>query len=209
MEIEKVHVALYDTLADWEIGHAVAHIRNGNFQHTPGRYEIVTVGATTEPVTTMGGLRVVPDLALDELDPADSAMLILGGADTWDLGGNTAFAKAARRFVEAGVPVAAICGATFGLAAEGLLDDRDHTSSVADYLAASGYAGGARYREEGAVTDGGVITAGATSQTEFAREIFATLDLYTPEVLDAWYRLFAHSDASAFPILMAAGSGEH
>jgi hypothetical protein len=56
------------------------------------------------------------------------------------------------------------------------------------------------------MTDGDLITAGPTEPIAFAREIFAKLDLYEPHVLDAWYRLFAHSDPSAFPVLMAAGS---
>jgi putative intracellular protease/amidase len=202
-----VHVAVYDTLADWEVGHAIAHIRSAAYQHTPGRYEVRTVAESSEPVTTMGGMRIVPDLTLDDLEPADSAMLILPGATKWDTpGGNAQFAATARKFLDAGVPVAAICGATFGLAREGLLDERDHTGAAAAYLAASGYAGGARYRETEAVTDGNVITAGPTNPIEFAREVLAMLDVYTPEVLDAWYRLFAQSDPSAFPILMAANA---
>jgi hypothetical protein len=51
-----------------------------------------------------------------------------------------------------------------------------------------------------------VITAGPTEPVAFAREVFAALDLYEPEVLEAWVRLFADSDASAFPVLMAAGA---
>jgi putative intracellular protease/amidase len=150
-------------------------------------------------------MRILPDLTADELDPAGSAMLILPGAGSWHApGGNAVFAEAARRFLDAGTPVAAICGATFGLARAGLLDDREHTSGAAGYLAGTGYAGGAHYREAAAVTDGDLITAGPTAPVEFAREIFARLGVYTPEVLDAWYRLFAKSDASAYPVLMAA-----
>ena len=69
---------------------------------------------------------------------------------------------------------------------------------------ATGYPGGGRYRDEPAVTDRNLITAGATNPVEFAREILGRLDVYTPEVLDAWYRLYAHSDASAFEVLQAA-----
>lgn len=200
-------MAVYNTLADWEVGYAIAHIRSDAYQHSPGRHRIVTVAESLEPVTTAGGMRILPDMTLAELDPADSAMLILPGAAAWnEPGGNAAFAQAAAAFLQAGVPVAAICGATLGLAREGLLDERDHTSGAAGYLAASGYAGRAHYRETAAVTDRNLITAGPTAPVEFAREVLALLGVYTPEVLDAWYRLFAHSDPSAFPVLMAAGA---
>ncbi|MEV0590167.1 DJ-1/PfpI family protein [Nonomuraea cavernae] len=201
-----VHVGIYDTMADWETGHATAHLRSGRFHREPGGYELVTVALTAEPITTMGGLRVTPDLTLDRLDPAGSALLILAGADLWDQGDELApFARKAREFLDAGVPVAAICGATAGLAREGLLDDRDHTSAVVHYLAAQdGYAGAGRYLDEDAVTGGDLITAGPTEPVAFAREILRRLDVCRPDVLDAWFRLHSRSDASAYEVLMTA-----
>ena len=190
-----VHLAVYDTFADWETGHTTAHLTQNGFS-------VRTVGLTTEPVTTMGGVRVQPDLALDELRPEDSALLLLTGANLWDTGDELApFARTARAFLDAGVPVAAICGATAGLAREGLLDDRAHTSAVSFYLAATGYAGGARYVDADAVTDGGLVTAGPTEPVAFAREVFGLLGVYEAEKLDAWYRLFHDSDASAYEVL--------
>ncbi|MFD9936255.1 type 1 glutamine amidotransferase family protein [Streptomyces massasporeus] len=195
-----VHLAVYDTLADWETGHATAQLaRTG--------HEIRTVGPSTAPVRSIGGLRVQPDLALDDLRPEDSALLILPGADLWDTTDDLApFARTARAFLDAGVPVAAICGATAGLAREGLLDDRDHTSAVSFYLAATGYAGGGRYVEADAVTDGPLITAGPTEPVAFAREILRLLGVYEGEVLDAWYRLFHDSDVAAYGVLEKAGA---
>ncbi|MFD5738453.1 type 1 glutamine amidotransferase family protein [Streptomyces massasporeus] len=195
-----VHLAVYDTLADWETGHATAQLaRTG--------HEIRTVGPSTAPVRSIGGLRVQPDLALDDLRPEDSALLILPGADLWDTTDDLApFARTARAFLDAGVPVAAICGATAGLAREGLLDDRDHTSAVSFYLAATGYAGGGRYVEADAVTDGPLITAGPTEPVAFAREILRLLGVYEGEVLDAWYRLFHDSDVTAYGVLEKAGA---
>ncbi|MFI1014283.1 type 1 glutamine amidotransferase family protein [Streptomyces sp. NPDC020965] len=190
-----VHLAVYDTFADWETGHTTAHL-------TQHGYTVRTVGLTTEPVTTMGGLRVQPDLALAELDPEDSALLILTGASAWDTGDALApFAATARAFLDAKTPVAAICGATAGLAREGLLDDREHTSAVSFYLAATGYPGGDHYRDADAVTDGDLITAGPTEPVAFAREVFARLGVYEGERLDAWYRLFHDSDLAAYAIL--------
>ncbi|WP_131102125.1 DJ-1/PfpI family protein [Streptomonospora litoralis] len=205
MSTATVHLAVYDTLADWEYGHAVARIRSGGSRESRD-FSVATVGPTGEPVTTMGGVRILPDFALADLDPGTSAMLILPGAALWDTdpAALAPYARAAGAFLAAGVPVAAICGATAGLAREGLLDDRPHTSAVAEYLAATGYAGSAHYRDEPAVNAGGLITAGPTDPLAFAREIFAELELYGPEALDAWYRLHAFSDPDAYEVLMSS-----
>ncbi len=188
------HLAVYDTLADYEYGHAAAHLPGG----------VTTVGLTLDPVTTKAGLRIQPELELSQLSPGDSELLILPGADLWFGDALAPFARTARSFLAAGVPVAAICGATYGLAAEGLLDNRDHTSAAPEYLAMSGYRGAARYRDADAVTGGDLITAGPTEPVAFAREIFARLSTFSPEVLDAWYRLFRDSDAEAYAVFSAA-----
>ncbi len=202
-----VHLAVLDTLADWEPGLAVAHLNSPHHQREPGRFRVRTVGATAEPVVTMGGVRILPDLTLDELRPADSAMLVLPGADTWDAGGGEAFTAAAADFLAAGVPVAAICGATSGLARAGLLDERRHTSNAREYLEATGYAGGAHYVDAPAVRDGDVITASGVHPVAFAREVLDRLDVYAPEVLDAWHGLYATGDPACFHRLMAATAG--
>jgi putative intracellular protease/amidase len=198
MNRKPVHLAVYDTYADWETGHATAYLARAG-------YEIRTAGPSREPVNSIGGLRVQPACALDDVRPSESSLLILPGADLWDAGDDLApFARKAREFLDAGVPVAAICGATAGLAREGLLDDREHTSAVSFYLAATGYGGGERYVDADAVTDRGLITAGPTEPVAFAREVFRLLGVYEGEVLDAWYRLFHDSDAEAYAVLEKA-----
>ncbi|MFG2641259.1 DJ-1/PfpI family protein [Streptomyces sp. NPDC048370] len=193
-----VHLAVYDTLADWETGHATAWLARSGFT-------VRTVGPVADkPVTTVGGTRILPDLSLEDLRPEESALLILPGADLWDTGDDLApFAAAARRFLDAGVPVAAICGATAGLAREGLLDDRPHTSAVSFYLAATGYRGGEHYVDADAVTDGDLITAGPTEPVAFAREVLGRMGAFEGAKLDAWYRLFHDSDPAAYEELNA------
>ena len=198
------HVALYDSFADWEVGHLLVELRTGRFTGT--RFDIVTVAETADPITTMGGVRVLPDTTLADLDPAGSSLLVLPGADLWDEGGGAAFAEAARRFLAAGVPVAAICGATAGLARAGLLDDRRHTSAAAEYLAATGYAGGVHYVDARAVIDGDLVTAGPQSPVQFARATLERLELAPEETLDAYEAVFHGGDASAFGVLMQAAS---
>jgi putative intracellular protease/amidase len=196
------HVAIYDGLADPEIGHLLAELHTGRF--TGALFDVVTVAEERDPITTMGGLRLAPDMLLANLNPADSDLLVLPGAEMWDAGGGDAFAATARRFLEAGVPVAAICGATAGLARAGLLDDRAHTSAAPEYLAATGYAGGERYVAERAVAGGDLITAGPQSPVQFARATLGRLALASPETLDAYEGVFHRADPAAFPALMQA-----
>lgn len=200
-----VHLAVYDTLADWEFGYVAAGINNPEFQQDPGSIRIRTVGATTDPVRTMGGLTITPDIAVADVDPTDSAMLVLPGAQTWDdeSAATNAFVGAAQRWVDAGVPVAGICGATVGLARSGLLDVRAHTSNAAEQLTPTGYAGADHYVDAPAITDQLVITAAAVAPVDFAREVFAALDIYTPDVLAAWYQLYGEQDPSGFYALAA------
>jgi putative intracellular protease/amidase len=203
MNSATAHLAIYDTLADWEVGHLLAELRTGRFTGTG--FDVVTVAESRAPITTMGGVRIVPDALLVDLEPAGSDLLILPGADMWDAGGGEAFAAAARRFLDAGVPVAAICGATAGLARAGLLDERRHTSADPGYLAATGYAGGDRYVEdERAVVDGDLITAGPQSPVQFACATLRRLGLASERKLEAYEGVFHRADPAAFPALMQA-----
>jgi putative intracellular protease/amidase len=200
MNTSTAHVALYNTFADWEIGYLLVELRTGRFTGRPWR--IVSVAESREPITTMGGLRIVPDMILDDLDPAHSNLLILPGADLWDAGDGAAFTAVAARFLDAGVPVAAICGATSGLARAGLLDKRRHTSAAAEYLMATGYAGGDYYVNERAVVDGDLITAGPQSPVQFARATLRRLGLASDRTLEAYEGVFHRADAAAHPVLM-------
>jgi putative intracellular protease/amidase len=200
MNSGRAHFGLYDTLNDSEAGLLLVELRTGRF--TGASFDVVSVAESREPITTLGGVRIEPDALLAELDPADSDLLVLAGAEMWDTGGGEAFAAAAERFLEAGTPVAAICGATAGLARAGLLDDRRHTSAGPEYLAMTGYAGGERYVEERAVIDGDLITAGPQSPVQFARATLQRLGLASEQTLQAYEGFFDRGDSSAFAALM-------
>ena len=197
---------VFDGLSDWETGHAIAAINNPRFQRLPGRYRVRTVALHSDVVQTMGGIRIVPDLTLAQASPVDSAMLILPGGDAWETGGNTEAIETAQAFLDAGVPVAAICAATAALARSGLLDKRRHTSNAREYLEATGYYGQSLYEEAPAVTDDNIITASGTAPVDFAQHIFRRLDLYPPAVLDAWYGLFKTGHREYFDALIRAVS---
>ena len=197
---DTVHLAVYDGYADSEVGHLLIELHTGRFTGRP--FRVVTVAASREPVVSMAGLRVMPDAVPDEVEPATSDLLVLPGAELWDAGGGAEFSALAARFLAARVPVAAICGATAGLARAGLLDSRRHTSAAAEYLAATGYAGGSHYVDERAVVDADLITAGPQSPVQFARATLQRLGLASESRLDAYEGVFHRADPSAFPALM-------
>ena len=55
-----VHMAVYDTLADWEVGYATAHINSGDWQRDPGRYRGPHRRRRTEPVRTRAACGSLP-----------------------------------------------------------------------------------------------------------------------------------------------------
>jgi len=199
-----VNVALLDTLADWEIGYLTSYVNDSEFQREPDSVRIRTVGTTAEPIRTKGGLTVTPEVVLGDLSLDDSAMLVLPGADTWTEPDNAVWLEQARRFLDHGLPVAAICGATYALAAAGFLDDRPHTGPAKEFLASSGYGGTEYFVDEPVVTDGDLITANPVAPVEFARAVFDRLGLYRDETLASWYKLYGRQDPRGFYELMSS-----
>ena len=199
-----VFLYVFDGLSDWEPGFAVAGINNPQFQRTPGAYAVKTVSLHRESVRTMGGLAILPDNTIDEVSAEEGRLFIIPGGTAWDRGENSEAAALAKRFLDAGKTVAAICGATAGLARAGLLNDREHTSNSKEYIAATGYAGLKNFRRQPSVKDRGLITSPAMAPLEFAREIFGELEIYEPPVLDAWYKLYKTGDEKHFQTLTQA-----
>lgn len=203
--MKNVVLYLTDTLADWEYGYAAAGLGMAA-EMSPGRYHLVTTSERGDSITTMGGIRMVPDTSVDGLDESDIAMLILIGAGTWE-SGHEAVLGLASRLLGSGTPVAAICGATLALARTGLLDERDHTSNAADYLAdVAGYAGQSRYVDTKVVADGDVITAPAAAPVDFAKAIFERLELFPQPMIDAWYGLYTTGERTYYDLLVGAAS---
>lgn len=198
--MKTAYAAVYDTWADWEIGHLLVELRTGRFTGVP--WSVVTVGESLEPVVTMGGMRVVPDVTIADVEPDSGDLLVLAGSGQWDNGGGDAFAKLAARFLEASVPVAAICGATAGLARAGLLDERKHTSAAKEYLQATGYQGAGNYVDERAVVGEDLITAGPDSPVQFARAVLQRLELADQRKLEAYEGVFHRADPAAYATLV-------
>ncbi|MDY7992373.1 type 1 glutamine amidotransferase family protein [Paenibacillus polymyxa] len=187
-----VYLYVFDTMADWEIGYLTAELNSGRYYKkglSPSK--IVTVGMEKTPVTTMGGLTILPDIKLDECSIESTDALILPGGNTWTETIHQPILKIVERCLEKGIWVAAICGATMGLAQAGLLNSRWHTSNDLEYLKmiCPTYTGEKYYKMESAVTDGKLITASGMAPLEFSVHVLKVLGVFSSKTLEAWYSL--------------------
>lgn len=199
-----VYLYVYEGMADWQVAYVAAGIGESRIQRKPGRYDLRTISVRSTPVTTIGGLRVVPDLTLEAVFPETAAMLILPGGGGWEEGTNTRAAALAGRLVKAGVPIAAIGEATLGPARIGLFDNARHTSNSKAYIARTGYQGGDYYREGPTRRDGNLLTGAGYAPIEFAALVFECLDLFDPAVLATWVKMHKTGDFSLRAELRAA-----
>lgn len=182
-----VYLLVVDGYADWEPAHAVAELRR------EGQYRIETVGLSAAPVTSMGGMKVLPSTTVADVEPADVAAFILPGGDRWESAPvEPELEQLLTRLDRDGVPIAAICGATVAIARMGLLRGRRHTSNGLDYLRAQvpDYTDADTYVDEPAIRDRGLITASGLGDVEFARELFEELEVMSAGDRSMWAKIF-------------------
>lgn len=183
---KQVYLYVFDTLADWEPAAAIAQIRENS------DYEIVSVGQSRDPIMTMGGLTILPDISMEDAATEGLALLILPGGD-WGAEVMDPVEPLVRSCVASSIPVAAICGATTAIAKWGLFEGRAHTGNAQWGLLhdAPDYKGHKSYTKENlSVTSDGIISAGGIGYMEFACEIFRALNIRDEVWIEGWYEHF-------------------
>lgn len=203
--MKTVYVYVMNAMADWEIGYCLAELNSKRFfRKNIAEISVKTVSLSKKPVKSMGGLTIVPDLAVNDIQITKDNALILPGSDSWSEADNFQILQIARQFMEAGGLVAAICGATVALANMGLLDDKKHTSNGAGFLNmfCPEYKGTDNYIDKPAVRDGNLITAAATGALDMTRLILEYLDVFGAETLKHWYAYFSTGNANEFFAMM-------
>ena len=171
MNNRTAHIFVFDGFADWEPASALAELRR-----TFG-FSVQAVGLTRNRVESMGGLKVIPDLSVAEVQSHLANILILPGGDAWMRGEVKEVTAFVKGVTEAGRPVAAICAATLALAHAGLLDHHRHTSNGEGFIPkyVPKYRGHGLYQKMRSVADGNVITANGLAPFAFAADIFRTV----------------------------------
>jgi putative intracellular protease/amidase len=188
----RIAIALTPDFADWECALLMAVARSYL------GVEILTASPDGNPLTSMGGLKVTPDIANQALDAAVFDALVIPGGLSWEKGEAPDLTGPVRAFHEAGKVVAGICAAASAIAATGILDAVGHTgNSLASHSKRAGYSGHGLYRDQPqAVSHARVITAPGSAPVTFTAEILKALRLWTPEA-EAEIAAFAREHRSA------------
>lgn len=183
---KKIFVFLFDGFSDWEIAYLSPEIKKSS------AFDLIYFSKDGKPVQSMGGLQVLPQMALAEIQADDIEMLILPGGMPWEKGENTEIDPLVKTLFAKGTTIAAICAATTYLGRHGFLNKLKHTSNNLDYLKmmAPGYSGDEYYLNLLAVTGENIITACGIAPVEFAKEVFVKLNLYNEIYTEKWFQLF-------------------
>ncbi|MBN1167842.1 MAG: glutamine amidotransferase [Methanospirillaceae archaeon] len=187
-----MYLYVLDTMSDWEPGYILAELGSGRFFRDPKKsFSLVLCGRNLNPITTMGGIRLVPDICIKDVQPGPDRLLILPGADTWLDPRQIPVLAIIKSLLQTPMTIAAICGATMGLAQAGLFNNRQHTSNDLSALKmfCPDYTGDAYYVDKPAVIDGTLITASGLAPVEFAYQVFEKLEVMQENTREAWYHL--------------------
>lgn len=201
----KVYIYVLDTLADWELGYVTAELNSRRFfKKDAPKVSVKTVAISKEPVKTMGGLTIVPDRSICDIEVDEKSVLLLPRENTWNDLKHSAIIKKAGELLSAGAMVCTICGATAALANAGLLDQRPHTSNGAGYLemVSPGYKGQKFFVDAPSIADHNLITASSTGALLWAKQILERLDVFQHNTLEAWHAYFSTNEAQHFFALM-------
>lgn len=184
----KAYLLIFDGMADWEAAHALCEINKS------GKYEVTTVGFSAALISTMGGLRIVPEATIKDVKPDEAGILIMPGGDMWEQNTDERITHLLLRLNARQVLIGAICGATLAIARAELTRERHHTSNAKEYLKAMvpDYEDEGFYVDELAVTDQKIITASGLGSVEFGREIIRALDIYSEADTQVWFDMFKH-----------------
>ena len=159
------------------------------------------VAPTLEPVTAIGGFRVLPDYSIENM-PDDYAALILIGGYGWLTPIADKVAPIVRTALDKGNIVGAICNGASFTAKHGFLNDIRHTGNGIEQLklwGAENYTNSEGYIHEQAVSDGRIVTANGSGVLEFTKELLQLLENDTPERIDMYYQFNKQGFCALFP----------
>ena len=77
--MKEVIFVLLNEFADWEGAFIAACLNQGVMPGSPVPYKVKTLSITKEPVSSIGGFRVLPDYDLKDMPEDYAGLILIGG----------------------------------------------------------------------------------------------------------------------------------
>ncbi len=190
MPNEILYILLPD-FASHEMVYLIETISSDESQLKPNpKYVNKIVAPTMEPISAIGGFRVLPDCSFENM-PEDYAAIILIGGYGWLTPIANEVIPIVRKALDNRKIVGAICNGASYMAKAGFLNGVKHTGNGIEQLKLWGgdnYTNTESYIHEQAVSDGGIVTANGSAALEFAKELLLLLENDIPERVEMYYQ---------------------
>ncbi len=181
--MKRILNVILEQWADWE----PAYISSAVNMLGQGKFENKTVSLTKNAVTSIGGVKCVPDYDLQSI-PSDYEAVILIGGMSWHNENALQVKPLINDCIKNGKVLGAICDACRFLGSVGALNNAKHTANdLTELKQCSAYTNEQGFIHRQAVSDNKVITANGTATLEFAQEVLQALSVATEEQIKGWY----------------------
>lgn len=201
MSNEILYVLLPD-FASHEMVYLMEAVSSDEQQLKPNpKYVNRVVAPSAEPVTAIGGFRVLPDYSFADM-PDDYAALVLIGGYGWLTPAADEVAPIVKKAIDSGKIVGAICNGASFMAKVGFLNNVKHTGNGLGQLQLWGgdnYTNSDGYIHQQAVSDKRIVTANGSGVLEFTRELLLLLENDTPERVEMYYQFNKQGFCNLFP----------
>lgn len=166
------------------------------------KYVNKIVAPTLEPVTAIGGFRILPDYSLENLPDDYAALILIGGYGWLNPVVANEVVPIVSKALHDGKIVGAICNGASFMAKHGFLSGVKHTGNGLEQLklwGAEDYSNSEGYIHAQAVSDGKIVTANGSGVLEFTKELLLLLENDTPDRVEMYYQFNKQGFCALFP----------
>lgn len=199
--MKEVIIIILDKFADWEVSFVSLVLNSKEFTLN---YSIKYASVDKKIKTSIGNLKVLPDITIDDIDDNASGILLIGAKDSWnnlDNEANNKIINIVKKFKENKKVVGSICDASRYLAINGLLNDCKHTVNDLNEIKNN-----KNYKNHenciktdiNSIIDKKIVTSTGTGEIHFAMNIMKALGDIPEEKIRLFYDIYTKGFEKAY-----------
>ena len=184
---------ILDKFADWESAFLAAALNNSVITEN---YTVSYASIDKKIKTSIGNLKVLPDITIDEISENVAGLILIGADKSWrnlDKGISEKIINLVKKFKNNGKTIGAICDGAYFLAVNGLLNDCRHTvNSLEEIKDDENYTNSQNYIKTDieSVIDKKIVTAKGDSPVHFAANVMKAWGDISEEMIEIFYNIY-------------------